>query len=65
MLTRLTDRYEPGEKGEIRIIRYGMWGTSLEIEKIGRKYWIVKGKKKHSSFKTLEEAEIELSRLTY
>lgn len=65
MLTRLTDRHEPGEKGEIRIIRYGMWGTSLEIEKIGCKYWIVKGKKKVSSFKTLKEAEIELSRLTY
>ncbi len=65
MLTRLTDRYEPGEKGEIRIIRYGLWGTTLEIEKIGRKYWIVKGKKKMSSYETLEEAEVELKALTY
>jgi hypothetical protein len=64
MLTRLADRIEPGANGDTRIIRYGMWGTTLEIEKIGRKYWIVKGKKKLSSYKTLAEAEVELRALT-
>jgi len=65
MLTRLTDRIDHGSDKETRIIRYGLWGTSREIWKIGHKYWIVKGEKKLSSYKTLEEAEAELRALTY
>ena len=37
-LTRLTDRIEPEgpDGGEVVIRRYGMWGTSSEIEVRGK-----------------------------
>ena len=61
MLTRLTDRYDVDKNGkEIRIIRYGKWGTTSEIEKRGRKYVIVHKNGKGKEYKSLEEAEINL-----
>jgi len=56
MLTRLSDRIEAGPDGETRIIRYGLWGVSAEIEKRGRKFVVIQGKKE-TPYKTLEEAE--------
>lgn len=32
MITRLADRIEKGPEGDVHIRRYGMWGTSAEIE---------------------------------
>lgn len=59
MLTRLTDRIEEGPDGkDVRIIRYGMWGTNAEIERHGRKFLIIQNGKTLSEFKTLEEAEV-------
>lgn len=61
MLTRLTDRIEKDENGEdLTIKRYGMWGTTKEIERIARnKYKIVPGSDE-GCYKTLEEAANEL-----
>ena len=58
MLTRLTDRFEEKEDGKKRrILRYGVWGTSSEIEGRGRKKWIVIHKnKQEKEFTSLEEA---------
>lgn len=59
MLSRLTDRYEEGQDGkQIRIIRYGLWGISAEIEKRGRKWFVVHPNRKETNFKTLAEAEV-------
>ena len=58
MLTRLTDRIEEGPDGkEVKVIRYGMWGTNAEIERHGRKFVVIRKGKKPEIFKTLEEAE--------
>lgn len=63
MLTRLADRYEDGPDGQrIRIIRYGKWGTTSEIEKRGRKYVIVHKNGKEKKCKSLEEAEVYLTK---
>jgi hypothetical protein len=69
MITRLTDRIElaPGG-GEMVIARFGCWGTTAEIERRGRKWFVVyPGKKKTpDQFKTKEEAVLyieELARL--
>lgn len=64
MLTRLTDRIEEGPDGkDVRIIRYGMWGTNAEIERHGRKFRIVQHGKKKEEFKTLAEAELYMEEL--
>ena len=61
MLLRLTDRFEEMEDGkELKIIRYGMWGTTSEIERRGRKWFVVHPNKKEKQFKNLAEAEIYL-----
>lgn len=64
MLTRLMDRYEETQDGKrLRIIRYGLWGTSAEIEKRGRKFYVVHPNRKEKDFKSLAEAELYLEEL--
>lgn len=58
--TRLTDRIESEgpDGGEVVVRRYGMWGTSSEIEVRGKnKYFVVHPNKKEKNFRTLAEAE--------
>ena len=68
MLTKLTDRLEEGPDGPnfpIRILRYGMWGTTAEIERRKKgQYVVVHKNKQEKKFKTLEEAEKYLVQLT-
>ena len=65
MLTRLSDRHEAGPDGQqLRIIRYGLWGTSAEIEKRGRKFYVVHPNRKEKDFKSLAEAELYLEELS-
>jgi len=59
-LNRLSDTFEDGPDGKVRIIRYGMWGTSTEIEVRGRKYFVVHPNKKKKEFKRLIDAQIYL-----
>ena len=59
MLNRLSDRIEAGPDGETIIKRYGLWGVSAEIEKRGRKFVVIQGKKE-VKYKTLAEAENHL-----
>lgn len=64
MLTRLTDRIDIAADGsETLIVRYGMWGTMSEIERRGRKWFVVHPNKKEKQFKNRTEAEqyVELS----
>ena len=67
MLTRLTDRFEEGPNGPnfpIRILRYGLWGTTAEIERRKKGLFVVVHKnKQEKKFKTLEEAEAYLHQL--
>lgn len=57
MVTRLTDRIEEGRNGKkIRIKRYGVWGTTSEVESRRRKWVVVHPNKKEKEFKYLEEA---------
>ena len=58
MLTRLQDRTDTDKDGkEIKIVRYGMWGTGSEIERRGRKWFVVHPNKKEKQFKNRTEAE--------
>lgn len=59
MLTRLTDRMEDGPDGPgtVKIIRYGMWGITAEIERHGRKFVVINGKHKPEEFRRLVDAE--------
>lgn len=63
MLTRLQDRIESTDSGPIKIIRYGLWGTTAEIERRGRLFYIVFSNKKEIKFKTLAEAEVYMKEL--
>jgi hypothetical protein len=67
MLTRLADRFEEGPNGPhfpIKIVRYGMWGTTAEIERRKKGLFVVVHKnKQEKKFKTLEEAEVYLTQL--
>ena len=57
MVTRLTDRIEEGPNGKpIRIKRYGVWGTTSEVESRKRKWVVVHPNKKEKEFEYLEEA---------
>jgi len=61
MLTRLTDRIEEGTDGkQAKVVRYGMWGTTSEIERRGRKWFVVHPNKKEKQFKNRAEAELYL-----
>lgn len=65
MLTRLTDKTETGADGsELKIIRYGKWGTSAEIEVREEKYFVVypntNGREK---YRTRRDAEARLDEL--
>lgn len=59
MLTRLTDRIEMAADGNgtVKIIRYGMWGITAEIERHGRKFVVINGKHKPEEFRRLVDAE--------
>lgn len=58
MLTRLQDRTDTDKNGkEIKIVRYGMWGTGSEIERRGRMWFVVHPNKKEKQFKNRTEAE--------
>lgn len=64
MLTRLQDRIETGADGEeIVVRRYGMWGTTAEIESKEEKFRIVYPDGKYEKFKRLKDAEIRLKEL--
>ena len=61
MLTRLTDRIDVDpDGGEMVVKRYGMWGTTTEIEVRKRKYVMVFPNKKEKTFKRLIDAELYL-----
>lgn len=60
-LNRLTDRFEDGPDGPIRVKRYGMWGTGSEVEVRGRKYFVVHPNKKEKRFKRLIDAQSYLN----
>jgi len=61
MLTRLTDRIDVDpDGGEMKIKRYGMWGTNIEIEMRKRKCVMVFPDKTEKHFKTLTDAELYL-----
>lgn len=62
-LTRLQDRFEPGQDGDVKIIRYGYWGTNAEIERRKRKFIVVQRGKKDKPFPRLEEAVLYLEEL--
>jgi hypothetical protein len=51
------------EGKDVKIIRYGMWGVTAEIERRGRKFVVIRRGKKNEDFKTLEEAELFLRAL--
>lgn len=58
LLNRLADRFEPGKKKPVKIIRYGIWGTTAEIERRGpKKFAVVQKGKKEIAFKRLVDAE--------
>ena len=61
MLTRLTDRIDASDDGEVVVRRYGTWGTSSEIEVRNRKFYVVHPNKKEKKFKTRAEAELYLA----
>ena len=64
MLTRLADKIEKDKDGkDVRIIRYGMWARTAEIEKRKREYLIVCKGKTLQTFDTLEEASIYLEQM--
>jgi len=62
MLTRLSDRFDQTPDGEKKVVRYGMWGTSDEIERHGKKYIVVHSdkRKKDLSFHRRCDAELYL-----
>ena len=64
MLTRLADKIEKDKDGkDARIIRYGMWARTAEIEKRKCKFLIVCKGKTLQTFDTLEEASIYLEQM--
>lgn len=66
LINRLTDRYEEGSDGkQLRILRYGMWGTSIEIERRGRKWLVVHPNRKEKEFKRRIDAELYLKQMIY
>ena len=63
MLTRLTDRALETPEKTIRVKRYGMWGTSAEIEGIGKKFFVVFPNGRRKEFQRLVDAEMHLKEL--
>ncbi|MBQ1789808.1 MAG: hypothetical protein II008_06510 [Oscillospiraceae bacterium] len=59
LLNRLAGRIETVEPDKtMKIARYGMWGTTAEIERRGPKKWtVVQLRKKDVEFKRLVDAE--------
>ena len=57
MLNRLTDRIESGPDGEYVVARFGMWGVSAEVERHGRKWFVVHPNKAKKEFKRKVDAE--------
>ena len=63
-LTRLTDRIEADESGgQIIVKRYGLWGTTAEIEVNGDKIIVVKGKRTLINCRNLSDAKLYLEEL--
>ena len=64
MLTRLTDRIEKDTDGnDIVIRRYGLWGTTAEIETNGKTVKLIYPDGKFEKYKLLKDAEIRLKEL--
>ncbi len=64
-LTRLTDRFEQDPNGkEIRVKRFGMWGTSAEVEICNGEYSVIYSNGKRSNFKSLEDCRLKLEEMT-
>ncbi len=56
--TRLSDRIEKEKDGsEVKVKRFGLWGTNVEIEVKGKLIEVVYPKGKREKFKKLEEAK--------
>lgn len=71
-LTRLTDRIKTDETGtnvvdkngnEVKIKRFGMWGTTAEVEIDGKKVEVVQRNGSRKRFKTKAEAEVFMKTL--
>lgn len=63
MLNRLTDRIESGPDGEYVVARFGMWGVSAEVERHGRKWYVIHPNGKKEKFKTKTDAELYMKEL--
>lgn len=63
MLNRLTDRIESGPDGEYVVARFGMWGVSAEVERHGRKWYVIHPNGKKENFKTKTDAELYMKEL--
>ena len=71
-LTRLTDREKVDENGvvvldkngnPVNIKRFGLWGTTAEVEIDGKKVEVVQRNGSRKRFKTKEEAEAYMKTL--
>ena len=71
-LTRLSDRIKTDETGanvvdkngnEVKIKRFGMWGTTAEVEIDGRKVEVIHHDGSRKRFKTKTEAEVYMKTL--
>ena len=64
MLTRLSNRIDEDQDGSQLVIkRYGMWGTTAEIEVRKRKFVVVFPNHKEKTFKRLIDAELYLKEM--
>ena len=72
-LTRLTDREKVDENGvvvtkkdgnPVMIKRFGLWGTTAEVEIDGKKVEVVQRNGSRQRFKSKEEAEAFMKTLT-
>ena len=65
-LRRLTDRIETDSEGnEVITKRYGLWGTTVEVEKCGKKIEMIYPDGKREKYKSLEEAEVAMKKLVW
>ena len=63
-LTRLTDRIEEdGSGGQIQVNRYGLWGTTAEIEVKAGNITVVRGKRALQKCGSLSDAKLYLEEL--
>ena len=63
-LTRLTDRIEADESGgQVIVKRYGLWGTTAEIEANGNQIKVIKGKRTLINCRSLSDAKLYMEEL--